>query len=317
MKKTPALLVDGDEDTLDLLATQISERFPELALYKAIYTPRADESNQAADRAGHDLGRGGDLLRLMAHDMRSPLITARASLTPLLEKLERYGPLTKKQERALKRALRNIGRIQQIIQDFIETGMAETGVFRRGWTSLLEVLRGTLEEIFETVDHTIASSIAGAEDYARIKEALSESAVTLDVGDEIVSTPLYADRGKLVQILRNLASNALKHGSPRVVFRAALTEESLVVSVRDFGPGIPEAYRETIFSPYHQLEMKSKGVARGYGLGLSGAAEVARQMGGELRLDSDITDGALFVFSMPRMLLSGPPEGEGDGKEGG
>ena len=317
MKKTPALLVDGDQNTLDLLAEQISERFPGLALYKAIYTPSAGETDEAVDGTGHDLGSGRDLLRLMAHDMRSPLITARASLVPLLEKQQRYGPLTEKQERALKRALRNVGRIQQIIQDFIETGMAEAGVFRRGWTSLLEVLRATLEEIFETVDHHVASSIAGAQDFGWMKEALAESAVSLEVPDEIVGMPLYADRNKLVQILRNLASNALKHGSPRVVLGAVLTEEALVLRVRDFGPGIPEAYRETIFSPYHQLEMKSKGVARGYGLGLSGAAEVARQMGGELGLDSEVTDGALFLFSMPRGLLSGPAEGEEDGKEGG
>ena len=104
------------------------------------------------------------------------------------------------------------------------------------------------------------------------------------------------DREHLFRILRELLFNAKKFGDGGTV-RLLLESnaDSVVFTVEDSGPGIPEAERERIFSHFLKLDSFSEGL----GLGLNLSHQFAHRMGGELELDTDYTSGCRFILTIP------------------
>lgn len=104
------------------------------------------------------------------------------------------------------------------------------------------------------------------------------------------------DREHLFRILRELLFNAKKFGDGGTV-RLLLESnaDSVLFTVEDNGPGIPEAEREHIFSHFIKLDSFSEGL----GLGLNLSHQFAHRMGGELKLDTDYTSGCRFILTIP------------------
>jgi signal transduction histidine kinase len=116
-----------------------------------------------------------------------------------------------------------------------------------------------------------------------------------------------ADEEKLMQILLNLLSNALKFTpSPGTVTVTVAPDDDgdprlARIAVRDTGVGIPPAKLESVFEPFVQLGRGLTSAHQGTGLGLSISRDLARGMGGELTARSGEADaGAAFVLSLPR-----------------
>ena len=108
------------------------------------------------------------------------------------------------------------------------------------------------------------------------------------------------DDARILQIGRALATNAMTH-TPRgttVTVRARRRGDRAELAVEDDGPGIPLSQREVVFARFYRVEGT---MASGSGLGLAIAREIARLMGGEVRLDSV---GAPTVFTLD---LAGEP----------
>src|SRR5690606_28215558 len=100
------------------------------------------------------------------------------------------------------------------------------------------------------------------------------------------------------QILLNLLSNAVKFtpASGRICLTCALTDDQVGVSVIDTGPGIPEEKREVIFEPFVQLGRSLTDTHEGMGLGLAISRDLARGMGGDLRVSSEPGQGSTFTL---------------------
>jgi signal transduction histidine kinase len=75
--------------------------------------------------------------------------------------------------------------------------------------------------------------------------------------------------------------------------------DQVVVSVLDTGPGIPEDKLETIFEPFVQLGRSLTSAHEGVGLGLAISRELARAMGGDLKLSSHVGQGSTFTLILP------------------
>ena len=114
----------------------------------------------------------------------------------------------------------------------------------------------------------------------------------------------FGDADLAAQVLANLVSNVEKYaaGGGRLVIRGEADKQGCLgqVSLRvaDAGPGIPDSSRERIFQPFVRLSQRVDEGVSGTGLGLSIARDLARRMGGDLRLESS-DEGAVFVFSLP------------------
>jgi two-component system sensor histidine kinase KdpD len=105
-----------------------------------------------------------------------------------------------------------------------------------------------------------------------------------------------ADPVLLAQLIANLLDNALKYSDGAVDLSVAVTAQELTVSVKDRGPGIPEAERESIFQPYARIAPAGQ---RSAGLGLALCRAIAQAHGGSLTVRRRNGGGSHFCFSLP------------------
>lgn len=120
---------------------------------------------------------------------------------------------------------------------------------------------------------------------------------------------LQTDENKLLQILRNLISNALKYtreGEVRVSFEDL--GDDIEFRVKDTGIGIAKENLELIFEEFFQVEGKHQDKVKGTGLGLPLSRKLARLLGGTLWAESD-GRGSLFILRLPK-IYQGPKVGD-------
>ncbi len=109
-----------------------------------------------------------------------------------------------------------------------------------------------------------------------------------------------AERRYLQRAVINLVSNALRHASTRVRVTTLVQSGRCRVMVEDDGPGIPEAYRERIFTPFLRLDDSRTRSSGGYGLGLSIVRRVIYWHQGRAHVESSADlEGACFVLEWP------------------
>ena len=114
------------------------------------------------------------------------------------------------------------------------------------------------------------------------------------------SAKIKSHYNKLSRILVNLLNNAFKYSEPgtRIEVLAQLTEEELIISVKDEGQGILPEDLEKIFNRLYRVETSRNMKTGGHGLGLAIARELAHQLGGEITAESQYGLGSKFTFCL-------------------
>lgn len=109
------------------------------------------------------------------------------------------------------------------------------------------------------------------------------------------------DRERIGQVLNNLISNAIKY-SPRadkVVITSATRDDSVVISIQDFGIGIPKHYHQKIFERFFRVTGIDESTFPGMGIGLNLCQEIIANHHGAIRLESELGIGSTFYVSLP------------------
>ena len=256
----------------------------------------ADKKERKGD-AGME--RGEIKIDLFIHDLKGPLAVIYSAISSLLKKREKYGPLTEKQERALARALRNTKIAQTLVNDALELGRSREGIANLTNFRISRLIMQALMEFFDLADHRTSEEIKMCSELLQLKEILQERGLFLFVDEALWSREICLDELKMTQILRNLLSNALKYRKRRVELDIEIEGDSLRLSVKDDGEGIPSIYHKKIFECYFQMNDPDFCVVRGHGLGLAGVMVLVEDMGGRLFLDSDEGKGAKFIVKVP------------------
>lgn len=114
------------------------------------------------------------------------------------------------------------------------------------------------------------------------------------------SAKIKSHYDKLSRILVNLLNNAFKYSDPgtRIEVLAQLTEQELIISVKDEGQGILPEDLEKIFKRLYRVETSRNMKTGGHGLGLAIAQELAHQLGGEITAESQYGLGSKFTFCL-------------------
>ena len=134
----------------------------------------------------------------------------------------------------------------------------------------------------------------------RAMESLStfgrKASVTVEAPE--VSTMIWADEDRIVQILVNLLSNAAKFSPPGgvVTIGVALHESWVEFRVTDRGRGVPAAHRRAIFERFRQVETSDAREKGGTGLGLAICKSIVEQHGGTIGVESEEGSGSSFWF---------------------
>jgi len=162
-----------------------------------------------------------------------------------------------------------------------------------------QMAQASLDFLRGGADHEAMATL----DIDALLEALQEDAE--DAGHEVtlsggpIQQPLRCRPLALKRCLSNLVNNALQYGQ-RAAITVAAAPGWLTLTIRDHGPGIPEAELERVFEPFYRLESSRSRDTGGVGLGLSIARNIARAHGGELTLHNHPQGGLVATLELPR-----------------
>ena len=118
-----------------------------------------------------------------------------------------------------------------------------------------------------------------------------------DDGGELYTAPFTGDSERIKQVLCNLLDNAAKHGGSgkRIVVAIRQTRDDYIITIRDFGPGIPEAELPFIKQKFYKGSSK----ARGSGIGLAVCDEIVGRHGGTLAVGNAEGGGTIVTIALP------------------
>ncbi|HEX2078052.1 MAG TPA: ATP-binding protein [Longimicrobium sp.] len=263
------------------LAQQCAQALERARLYDAERAARAEAEAARSEAEEANLAKSQFLAR-MSHDLRTPL-NAIGGYADLVE-MGIHGPVTPEQVQVMQRVRRAQQHLLTLINDILSFARLEAGQVR------LE-----LEDV--PVSHVLMELRPLVEPQAQ------EKGLRLDVRGGRGGVFVRADRERLIQILLNLVSNAVKFtpGGGRVAITCAATGAEVSIRVRDTGPGIPDDRLEEIFDPFVQVGRSSAERRQGVGLGLAISRELARMMEGELVVESVVGEGSTFSLTLPRV----------------
>ncbi|MEO8192415.1 MAG: ATP-binding protein [Gemmatimonadales bacterium] len=281
-------VVNGSKRPIRFIGTvaDVSER---VSLLEAERSARA-EAEDARHRAEEANHAKSDFLAMMSHELRTPL-NAIGGHAELIE-LGVYGPVNAEQAAALDRIRKNERHLLALINDVLDFSTLEVGAPR------LEIRDVNADELVRSLD-------------ALIGPLFTQKAVRYSIGTCDMHLAVRGDRERIVQICLNLLSNSLKAtkagGNVSVSCDAADGSETVAIRVRDTGIGIPAGRLEAVFSPFTQLGRALNSPDTGVGLGLAISRELARAMGGDVTVVSEVNGGSEFTLTLPRSHV--PPSG--------
>ncbi|HXE79761.1 MAG TPA: ATP-binding protein [Vicinamibacterales bacterium] len=219
-----------------------------------------------------------DFVANVSHELRTPLTAIRGYAEALAEE-----SATDDERRAfLDVIMRHIDRMERLVADLLQLARLDAGQEPVNFASC--DLVGVVSEVIEELNSSLA---------ARGQHV----AVDIRPGAE----RLYADRGKLHNVLRNLIANASAYGPPGSVIAvdASATDGAVSISVSDGGPGIPEQDLLRIFERFYRVDRSRARDPGGSGLGLSIVKHLVELHGGSVRAENRREGGATLTVSLP------------------
>ena len=217
----------------------------------------------------------GEFVATVSHELRTPLTSIAGSLGLIVGGAA--GEVSAKALRLVQIAHANSARLVRLINDILDMEKIEAGRLE------LEIVPIHLATILTAAIHANAG-FAG------------EYGVHVELVPPPEGAAVLADDDRLMQVMTNLLSNAIKF-SPRgetVSVSVTQLERHFRISVADRGPGIPDAFRDRIFTKFAQADSSDTRQKGGTGLGLSIVHEIVEQLGGFVRFESSPGEGAIF-----------------------
>jgi signal transduction histidine kinase len=252
-----------------LLVAALLEERDQLADRARIGQIRAEQASESKSR----------LLANVAHEIKSPV----AGIIGIgnLWSTGQLGPVTPQQTEMADMLVKTARQVEALAHDLLDLARAESGAVKVD-------LRPT--------------DICGLLDDVRRLVRLRPEARALDLQVTCESEGLIAvaDSQRLMQVIDNLTTNALKYGAAggRVVLRASSVEDQVRIEVVDFGPGLSLEKQAQLFEPFNRLGLERSSI-EGHGVGLAIAKRLVELQGGAIGVVSAPGQGATFWLTLP------------------
>jgi two-component system sensor histidine kinase VicK len=220
-----------------------------------------------------------EFISTVSHELRTPLTSLRASLGLIAS-----GSLDKrpeKQRQMIEMAIGNCDRLVRLVNDILDFESGEKGklALQRERVEPVDLLRR-------------AADVAHAEATQR----------HIGFSFETETAPVWADEERILQVLNELVSNALKFSPPETVIRLAahpFGASEVCLTVEDQGRGIAAEKLERVFDRFQQGDASDSRALGGTGLGLALCRSIVEQHGGRIWAESTPGQGSRFHFTLP------------------
>ncbi len=221
-----------------------------------------------------------EFVSVVSHELRSPLTPIRGFAQVISRDLSREG-----------------GHDQHI--KWLKTLELHTDRLTRLVDDLLDVSRmraGRLSVLHEDVDVVeIATAVVES-------KRASQTTHKVVLNTDLKSLPALLDRDRMIQVLDNLVSNAIKYTNGGTVsVDLAADDDHIFIDVSDEGAGIPEDAREALFAAFFRTRDANESAVPGLGLGLYIVRELVQAHDGTIRITEAPGGGARFSIELPRV----------------
>ena len=213
----------------------------------------------------------------VSHELRTPLTSIRGALALVLD----GDPHVDEDSRELLGAAhRNANRLLALVNDLLDLERVGSG-----------------ELSIEKRECTLVAAIDRAAD--TVKPIAADAGVTLAIAP--TDLQLHADPDRLAQVVVNLLANAIRFSPRGGTVTVGVEHDACEVrlTIDDQGPGVPAAFRETIFEPFKQVKGSAAHRKGGTGLGLTISNAIVREHGGTIVVGDAPGGGARFTIALP------------------
>jgi PAS domain S-box-containing protein len=221
-----------------------------------------------------------EFVSTVSHELRTPLTSIRGSLGLILGGA--LGEIPAQVKGLAEIAHSNAERLVRLINDILDIEKIESG-------------KVTFHPVLQSLRRLLEQAIASNQGYA------GQHQVSMELVDEAANVMVNVDADRFMQVMSNLLSNAIKYSPRGGVVSVRVTEQlgRTLVQVVDRGAGIPEEFRDRIFTKFSQADSSDTRARGGTGLGVSIAKSLVERMGGTIGYESASGQGTTFHFDLP------------------
>ena len=231
-----------------------------------------------AERLGELDQMKKDFVSHVSHDLKAPLASIRQVMHLLLQEIP--GSLNDQQKSLLRLSYNSAERLAAMVGNLLDVSRMEAGnmEYEMAARDLMPLIQGVIDE-FEVQAH--------------------EKGIRLKLESDQPSVSVECDKERIMQVIGNLLENALKfspnHGE--IVTRVTKgSNGSILTTVTDSGPGVPDDHKRKIFRKFHQVKQGKKMAGQGVGLGLAICKTIVEAHQGEIWVEDNPGGGSIFSF---------------------
>ncbi|CAA9262651.1 MAG: hypothetical protein AVDCRST_MAG26-2401 [uncultured Chloroflexia bacterium] len=263
-----------------IVATQI-ERDRELAA-RIEAEQRAEELYRAEQEAVREREA---LISIASHELKNPLAALMVYAHVLNRRTARAPGASSRDKEAIAAIVEQGERLNAMLGELLDISRLDRDQFTIACVSL---------DFAELVKRVVAD----------MQPTFEEHTVVVTVCERPL--PVSGDRGRLVQVVNNLLTNAVKYSpaGTRIEVRVEAVGEQACLHVRDEGIGIPESALPNLFRRFYRADNGVAQSVNGLGIGLYVVKEIMSRHGGSITVDSREGEGSTFTVCLPVLLSS-------------
>ncbi len=238
-------------------------------------------------------------VEFLIHELKDPMSIIETALRTLLEKKDKFGELSRRQEKILRRALRNSKKAGNMLHSLLEVGSSEAMCFNCRQFHPVDSVEKALMDALETEAGKTWEKINAHEGPEKGRDILRCYGINVHSTPAAESVNMLNDEVKFMHIAANLIKNALYHMKQQLTINMDYHEGFFTLDVIDDGHGVEKNDQELIFNRYKRTKESMALTRRGHGLGLAGARIIARCLSGNITVKSSKGKGAAFLLKLP------------------
>lgn len=225
-----------------------------------------------------------EFLSIVSHELRTPLTAIKGAITLINNGIT--GKINEKTKSIISIADNNTQRLTALVNDLLDVQKLESGKMK---------YKRKLVKPITFIENAVSS----------IQNSYCPAPWKINISNQLNQEMVFADSSRMEQVFVNILSNAVKYGSKKdnIDISMLRKNESIIISITDYGTGIREETKNQIFEKFTQSKMTDNRHESGSGLGLYIARIITEYHGGKITYISTPGKGTTFYVQLPIIII--------------